>query len=188
MTSNTPIQSLGADIRSLRKTRGLTLNALADQVGKSVGWLSQVERDLSHPTPDDLEQFCRALQVPPELLQQHHAAVSSETGVIVRKTNRRAIGHRRDGLTEELLSPDLTDDFEVVHSVFHPNSHLPEPCSRPTQELGYVIEGRLDIVIDGTPYTVDQGDSFRIRGQAYQWSNPYDAPCFVVWIIAPPVY
>ena len=39
-------RTLGADLRALRKARGLTLIALAEVLGKSVGWLSQVERDL----------------------------------------------------------------------------------------------------------------------------------------------
>ncbi|MFB0939400.1 MAG: helix-turn-helix transcriptional regulator, partial [Paracoccaceae bacterium] len=40
-------ETLGADLRALRKARGLTLSDLATALGRSVGWLSQVERDLS---------------------------------------------------------------------------------------------------------------------------------------------
>ena len=39
--------SLGADLRALRKARGVTLAELAADLNRSVGWLSQVERDLS---------------------------------------------------------------------------------------------------------------------------------------------
>ena len=39
--------SLGTDLRALRKTRGLTLQDIADRLGRSVGWVSQIERDLS---------------------------------------------------------------------------------------------------------------------------------------------
>ena len=49
--------SLGADLRALRKSRGLTLSALSDQLGRSVGWLSQVERDMSEPSISDLRQI-----------------------------------------------------------------------------------------------------------------------------------
>ena len=42
----TQSQTLGADLRALRKSRGLTLQDMADAMGRSVGWLSQVERDL----------------------------------------------------------------------------------------------------------------------------------------------
>ena len=37
-------ETLGADLRALRKARGLTLSDLATALGRSVGWLSQVER------------------------------------------------------------------------------------------------------------------------------------------------
>ena len=47
-------ETLGADLRALRKARGLTLSELATTLGRSVGWLSQVERDLSQPSISDL--------------------------------------------------------------------------------------------------------------------------------------
>jgi len=37
-------RTIGADLRALRKGRGLTLTELALRLGRSVGWLSQVER------------------------------------------------------------------------------------------------------------------------------------------------
>ena len=52
MTTQLAIQgnSLGADLRALRKARGMTLADLADRLGRSVGCMSQVERDLSDPS------------------------------------------------------------------------------------------------------------------------------------------
>jgi len=49
LTEMAEASSVGADIRALRKGRGLTLEALADDLGKSVGFLSQVERGISTP-------------------------------------------------------------------------------------------------------------------------------------------
>ena len=50
--------SLGADLRALRKARSMTLQDMADALGRSVGWLSQVERDLSEPSVTDLREIC----------------------------------------------------------------------------------------------------------------------------------
>ena len=50
------------------------------------------------------------------------------------------------------------------------------------------VSGKLDIWIDGQAFTLSEGDSFRIRGQAYRWSNPYARPAVAVWVISPPVY
>ena len=98
------------------------------------------------------------------------------------------VKERSAGLVEELLSPDLTDDFEVVHSTFAPGARLGSRQARPTQEVGYVVSGRLEVEIDGQWFSAGPGDSFRIRGEAYDWANPHDVPAVVIWVIAPPVY
>ena len=181
-------QSLGADLRALRKARGLTLQDLADTLNRSVGWLSQVERDLSDPSITDLRQMAQALGVSVSMLFRHAAAPAHEAGFIVRKDARRPIGSSVAGLIEELLSPDLTDDFEMVHSTFLPHSRIKDPVTRPTQEVGYVVSGRLEIDIAGTVHSLNPGDSFRIRGEPFRWANPYPDPAVAIWVIAPPVY
>lgn len=187
MLHDLPSRTLGADIRALRKARGLTLAVMADALSKSVGWLSQVERGLSDPGISDLRAMAALLDVSVSSLF-HVAATPGEEGYIVRKSARRPIGSRAEGLVEELLSPDLTDDFEMVHSTFEPGASLGREVTRPTQEVGYVLSGAMDVTIAGTTFHVTAGDSFRIRNEPYSWANPYDAPCVAIWVIAPPVY
>lgn len=185
-------QTLGADLRALRRSRGRTLNDLAGQLGRSVGWLSQVERDLSEPSVSDLKQIAACLGVPVSMLFGQASAPAGEQGYIVRADARRPMGGalctEGDGLREELLSPDLTDDFEMLHSTFLPGARSQAPQQRPTQEVGYVVSGTLDLRIAGRAFRVGAGDSFRIRGEAFEWANPGDTPCAVVWVIAPPIY
>lgn len=187
-TDPTTAHSLGADLRALRRSRGLTLQDLARAVGRSVGWMSQVERDLSEPSITDLRHMAAALDVSVSTLFRRGAAPVEEEGFVVRRDARRPIGSRAAGLIEELLSPDLTDDFEVVHSTFEAHSEIADFVTRPTQEVGYVISGRLDLIIAGRRFTVNPGDSFRIRGEPFRWINPYPLPAVAIWVIAPPVY
>lgn len=182
------LPTLGADLRALRRARGLTLAGLAAGLGRSVGWLSQVERDLSTPGATDLRQLAALLDVSLSSLSRDAAAPAQEAGHIVRRTARRPIGSRQAGLVEGLLSPDLTDAFEVVHSTFEPGAALTQPVTRPTQEVAYLVSGRLDLTIAGQRHTLGPGDSFRIRGEPFQWANPYPDPCIAIWIIAPPIY
>lgn len=180
--------SLGADMRSLRKTRGLTLVELAAALGKSVGWLSQIERDITTPRMRDVQQIAQVLDVPMSLFFGTQSTPEAERGVIVRADTHRTVGVYDSGLVERLLSPDLTDSFEVIHSTFQPGSSRDEDIRRETQELAYIVSGTLDIWIDQVPFTVSEGDSFRLRGQSYRWSNPYKHPAIAVWVISPPVY
>ena len=181
-------QTLGADLRALRKARGLTLADLAERLGRSVGWLSQVERNKSDPSISDLRAIAKVLEVSISMLFRHAPATATEAGYVVRAAARRPIGSKTEGLVEELLSPDLTDDFEMVHSTFEPGSLLREMVIRPTQEVAYLLSGTLHIEINDTVHMIHPGDSFRIRGEAFRWSNPYADPAVAIWVIAPPVY
>jgi len=178
---------LGDDLRALRKSRGLTLTHVAQHLGRSVGWLSQVERGLSDPHIEELRKLAALFDVHISSLFRQNAP-ESERGIVVRKGARRPIGNKEAGLVEELLSPDLTDTFEVIHSTFEPGAQLGAPVSRATQEVGFIVSGRLELTVAAKTFQLGPGDSFRIRGQLYHWRNPHDVPCVVIWAIAPPIY
>ncbi len=180
--------TLGVDLRALRKSRGVTLTDLSEKMGRSVGWLSQVERDISSPTINELRQLAKIFNVPLSLFFGSSEAKASEVGRIVRKSARRKIGGGDIGLVEELLSPDLTDDFEVLRSVFRPNAKLENFVTRPTQEVGYVVSGNLNLWIENEIFELGSGDSFRIRGEQFKWANPNNEDAIVIWVIAPPIY
>ncbi len=180
--------TLGKDLRALRTSRKMTLEDLATRLDRSVGWLSQVERDISTPRMSDLREIADILGVPLSLLFGNAKAPAAETGRIVRASARRVMGEHDKGLVETLISPDLTDSFEVIHSTFQPGAERTRPIARPTQEVAYLLSGKLDIWLDETPFTVSAGDSFRIRDQSYRWSNPYSDPAIAIWVISPPVY
>ena len=188
MSIATAPESLGHDLRVLRKRRGLTLVEVAAALGRSVGWLSQVERNLSDPSPDELQQFASVFGISAESFFGGAPTRPEEADVIVRNNARRALGARVGGLSEELVSPDLTDDFEVVHSTFHPGAVRHDNVTRPTQEVGFIVSGELEITINDHSFTVGPGDSFRIRGEPFRWANRGSVPCIAIWVIAPPVY
>jgi transcriptional regulator with XRE-family HTH domain len=187
-SGSTALRSLGKDLRAIRKSRGLTLEDVCQLLGCSIGWLSQVERDLSTPSIADLRQLSQILGVPISLLFGEAAVPPEERGYVVRAGARRLMGSAEAGLTEELLSPDLTDSFEVIHSTFAPLSRIEAPVRRQTQEVGFVLSGRLKLVISERPFEVGAGDSFRIRDEWYTWDNPYAEAAVVIWVISPPVY
>jgi len=63
-------KTLGLNIRRVRKDRGLSQEALADEVGLAVTYVGQIERGSRNPTLDVVERFARALGVKPlDLLQ-----------------------------------------------------------------------------------------------------------------------
>ena len=178
---------IGSDIRALRRSRNWTLNDLAEQLNRSVGWLSQVERDVSEPALDDIRNIAALFSLPVSFFFSN-GTDSDEAAYIVRSGTRRVMTDAPKGLAESLLSPDLGGAFEIIHSVFAPGAACPEPFVRPTEEAGYVLEGRLVLFIDGVRFELNQGDSFRFAGEQIMWVNEGAVNAVLIWVIAPPVY
>lgn len=179
---------LAGDIRALRKARGLTLSEIALKLGRSVGWVSQVERGLSMPSLADMRAFAALFDVPISLFFGHDVEDERERGVVVRAGRRRALGTSETGLVEELLSPDLGGSFEMVRSEFAAGAELATPNLRQTEEAGYVVSGVFEIEIDGIWHRLTAGDSFRFEKKPHRWRNPGTEPAVVIWVVSPPVY
>ena len=188
LDAHAPGASLGADIRALRKSRGFRLNELAIKIGRSVGFLSQMERGLSDPSLSDLRKLAAALEVPIGFFFGHEPSDPSESGYIVRANARRRLGNPSDGLLEELLSPDLGGAFEIFRSVFEPGAELEDFLHREAEEAGYVVSGSMTLFISDRSFEIGEGDSFRFHNEPYRWRNSNDVACVIIWTIAPPVY
>ncbi|WP_084032839.1 helix-turn-helix domain-containing protein [Chelativorans sp. J32] len=181
------LRLLAGDIRRLRKARGLTLAGLASQLGRSVGWLSQVERGISLPSLADLRALANHFKVPVSFFLTPAAPDEKEQQVVVRADSRRRLVSGEPGVTEELLSPDLGGRFEITRCEFAGNTS-PQPRKRAAEEAGYVVSGALDLEVAGKWYQLSTGDSFRLHGEAFRWRNPHGEPAVVIWVVSPPVY
>jgi transcriptional regulator with XRE-family HTH domain len=71
---------LGEYLREQRTASRLTLRQLADQVGVSNPYLSQIDRGLRRPSAEVLQQLAKALRVSAEQLYIRAGIVSPEVG------------------------------------------------------------------------------------------------------------
>lgn len=179
---------LAGDIRRLRKARGLTLAGLSAQLGRSVGWLSQVERGISLPSLADLRALANHFKVPVSFFLSPAAAGDGESQVVVRADKRRRLAAGQMGVVEELLSPDLGGRFKIMRCEFAGGTELAQSRKRSAEEAGYVVSGALELEIAGEWYRLAAGDSFRARGDTFRWRNSESEPAVVIWVVSPPVY
>ena len=180
--------ALGRDLRALRKARGLTLNELAVRIGRSVGFLSQIERGLSAPSIKDLRSLATAFEVPVSWFFLTDDGDEVEREYIVRADNRRALGTTEEGLIEELLSPDLGGSFEMFRSAIEPRTEQTEFIFRETEEAGYLVSGEIDLWIEDKNFNLKAGDSFRFDHKPVRWHNTGDEQAIIIWVVSPPVY
>lgn len=180
---------IGEDVRSLRKSRNLTLHGLATAIGRSVGWLSQIERGQGVPSVQDLGLIANHLNVSISFFFRSADRAPAERGLVLRAADRTSIGSNESGLIEELLSPTLSGSFEMIRSVFAPRSSSKGPRrARPKEDGGVVISGQLILIVDETEMTLCVGDSFQFEEKEYAWRNDTDEPAIVIWVVSPPIY
>jgi transcriptional regulator with XRE-family HTH domain len=179
---------LGDEIRKLRKARGLSLTQVAEAIGRSISFISQLERGRASPSIADLKGIANTLEVPLGWFFSHDEMPAGERGKVVRASARRRLGTVTSGLVEELLSPDIGGAFEMFLSTFEPGAELKTFSQRDTEEEGYVVEGTLDVWIGRKRFTLNAGDSFRIVREPFRWANVSRSNAVVVWVIAPPTY
>lgn len=184
-----PMRRLGREIRGLRKARGYTLAVLAGKSKLSVGYLSLLERDLSTPSINALHAISRALGVTISWFFDAGEIPPGERDFVVRRNRRRRLDFSA-GIVDELLSPSLTGQLELLASRFPPGtSSGAAPYTHDGEEAGVVIRGKLELWVDGAVFLLEAGDSFGFPSTlAHRYRNPDTDEAEVIWAITPPSY
>ncbi len=182
---------VGEQIRDLRKAKGMTITELAERIGRSVGYVSQIERNISPVAIDRLKGFAEALGVQITWFFQGGAAgPEHERELVVRRGDRRKLTFTGSGLQEELLSPNLSGHFEMIMTDYAPHATTgDELYGRPCQEAALVLEGRLEIWIEDRHFMLEAGDCMTFDGEIpHKSGNPDSTSAKVVWVMSPPTY
>ena len=181
---------IGAEIRDLRKARGLTLEDVAGRIGRSVGYVSQVERGLSTVTIPTLKSIAEVLGVGVNWFFRTEAAEDGESGYVVRREHRRRLDFPGTGVTEELMSPNLNGLFEVILGTFQPGGETGDAKYQATgEEAGVVLSGEVEAIVDGKVHRLRPGDAITFPLSApHKIRNPTDQVATVLWVVAPPTY
>ncbi|WP_281351756.1 helix-turn-helix domain-containing protein [Nocardioides piscis] len=83
----TVVESLGDYLKEQRLASRLSLRQLADQVGVSNPYLSQIERGLRRPSAEVLQQIAKALRISADQLYVQAGIVSTESHVGARSSS-----------------------------------------------------------------------------------------------------
>ncbi|MBZ8133752.1 helix-turn-helix domain-containing protein [Afifella sp. IM 167] len=184
-------RSLGFAVREARQARGLSLKQVADGASISVGLLSQIERGISSPSVRALRSICGVLEVPVlALFGELEASAEKEAKRIVRAGQRRQVDFGAKGMVKAFLNPSDEGALQVMEIVLQANGGSGEEAySHEGEECGVVLEGRLELFVDGSVYRLGEGDAFTFESRLpHKFRNLADGTTRVLWITTPPVW
>ncbi|WP_299848297.1 cupin domain-containing protein [uncultured Roseovarius sp.] len=185
---------LGDDLRGLRRAQGLTLEDLATASGKSVSFISKIERGQARPSVTTLQELAGALGVPVGWFFETDGPVpADERPYVVRANRRRKLSY--SGLTstdymgfeDHLLSAGLDGQLALGISAYQPGGNSgDELYTHHGEEAGLVIKGQIDLHLDDKVFRLDAGDSFSFAANLpHRYSNPGDGEAQIVWANTP---
>lgn len=180
---------LGERMRGLRKRRGLTLAGLAQAAGLSTGYISQLERDLAQPSIPALVAIARALGVTVQWFFAGSLPVPPEEhGFVIRRANRLRLSYE-GGIVDELLTPKLNLQLEMIHTRMPSGSESAQSYSHEGDEVGLVLEGRVEFWVGERHFLLGAGDSISFASKnPHRYRNPGPDEVVIVWAISPPTY
>lgn len=180
--------NIGKKLLEFRESKGFTLRELAQKTSLTPSMLSQLERGLVNPSINTLRVIAMALEVP---LFRFFQEDEDNRSLIVRKGMRKTIGQPGQSDVEyDLLTPNVSGSIEFCMMHIPPKSNSGEGSQRHDgEEVAYVLSGRVTLLLDGTPETLEAGDSVRIPPRmVHCWENPGDEEVQVIFAVTPPSF
>jgi XRE family transcriptional regulator, regulator of sulfur utilization len=167
---------VGARVKALRESAGLSLRDLAERSGVSAPMLSQVERGETSPTLTVAARIASGLEL---RLSQLLRLDEDGAVTVVRATQRRRGGNKRRGHSFEVLtSAQPGQRAELSHHTLAPGGAtgaaddppMHEPGSR---ESALVERGSVVLVCDGQRYELGEGDCVTFDSDLpHHYENP----------------
>jgi transcriptional regulator with XRE-family HTH domain len=157
------LDSIGPRLRALRRDRGLTLEALAEDTGISVSTLSRLESGKRRPTLELLIPLARTHRV---ALDQLVAAPATGDPRVHLKPHRRERGSVLVPLTQY---PGRVQVFKQVLAY-----REPKLVTHAGYEWLYVLAGELRLILGEREFTVRPGEVAEFDTSEPHWFGPAD--------------
>jgi mannose-6-phosphate isomerase-like protein (cupin superfamily) len=182
---------LGLRIRHARMSKGMKLRDVARKANCSESLMSRIENDKVQPSLSVLHRIAVALDL---TVGQLFARSSDPGGFVWRSGERHVVtmdpNRKGSGLTLERLIP--YEQGRLLQGNIHnvaPNGGMNGPISHEGEEVGYVIEGQIELTIGSEIFLIECDDSFCFRSElSHSYRNPGPDRARIIFINTPPTF
>jgi transcriptional regulator with XRE-family HTH domain len=178
---------IGGRVKMHRLSNRLTLKQLAEKVGCTDAYLSQIENGRVSPSIANLKKIADALQTK---IADFFVESESDEPVVLRSDQRTLITlDRWNARIQSLVVNHKNKRMHPFFTTVQPGGGSHGLYSHVGEEFGIVLKGELEIDLDGTIHSVKENESFYYNSsQPHSWRNPGSEVTEVVWVISPPTF
>jgi transcriptional regulator with XRE-family HTH domain len=182
---------IGTRLKHARLTKGMSLLRLAREVGCTESFLSKVEHDKVRPSLTMLHRIVAALEINIARLFNEEAGHLDPVSIMHEGARPfiKTDGLRRGpGISlERLVSGAQARLLQAnIHHVA-PRGSSDGCIEHIGEEMGYVLEGMLEFIVDGKAFVLKKGDSFFFNSSLpHGYRNIGKSEARVLWVNTPP--
>jgi transcriptional regulator with XRE-family HTH domain len=179
-------KKVGRKLLSIRKTRGLSLDQVAELTGVSKAMLGQIERGDSNPTISVLWKIVNGLQISfTSLIEDDESKIT-----VVRAGELTPFEEENGHYKAFPLFPfHPQKSFEIYTVEMEPGcSHTSEPHNDGVEEYILMVGGKLELTVAEESFVLSQGDAIHFTAdRTHHYRNISDATTVYQTIIYYPV-
>lgn len=185
-----PAAHIGRKLRHMRKRSELTLQEVARRAGCSESLVSKVETGKALPSLSNLHRIVSVLGGNISTLFQ---AVETRPEQVWKAGKRPIIatGSRRGNSVEleQLVADEPKRMLEANIHLIPPGGGSDGSLRHEGEEMGYVLAGQIELIIDGRKHQLAEGDSFAFRSElSHSYRNIGRKTARIMWINTPPTF
>ena len=165
---------IGSKIKNLRLQKGLTQEELGDRCELSKAFISLLESDKTSPSIATLEDILNVL--------------GTDFAHFFKEESSKRVVYGKDDYSVK-KDTELKNEMEPILVTIEPGGSTYPDNPHEGEEVGYVTEGVITIVIDNEKYQAKKGESFYIAcDKPHYLENTTNKPAKAIWISAPPSF
>lgn len=181
------VSGIGPKLKSLRKARGHSLQALAERADVSAAAIHKIEASNMVPTISTLLKIASALEKPVAYFVEEQDELAPT--VKIKSTDRPEIYTSHTGITLDGISGPYGEFLlaGAVATVIPGASSGSKPMYHDGEELLLVLSGEFELEVSGERHVLSTGDSLHFRAQQpHTWCNPHETDALIAWLTVRP--
>jgi len=171
---------VGVEIKRLRQNKGMTIRALAEKTGLSIGFISNVEHEINSPTISSLQRICEALDT--DIVSFFKPAFS--TSIVSRKGDCQHLQMPARTRTTCDLFPLINRKLQPSYITMDPGGYYGDPpLKHKGEEVCMVISGEIELTAGDDRYILEEGDCIYIESNVpHQIRNKGTERAKTIWV------
>jgi transcriptional regulator with XRE-family HTH domain len=182
------MEEIARKLKAYRLANRMTLKQLANEAGCTDAYLSQLERGLANPSITILKKVASALRM--KVVDFFIEPEIAENDVVMRERERVNINFKEGEAKIQMLVRNIRDKrMQPFYTTIEPGGGSKGSYSHIGEEFGIVLQGELEINLNGDPYRLRKNESFYFSSQTpHSWGNPCKKRTVVIWVVSPPTW